>query len=238
MKNNKLISHTFFKLGILSLAVYFFCKFTANSYTVPLPCDSHFILSLNPTLLSVLSEISLNTALLLIFYCVIDVKRKYNLISSLIDELDENYIRFNVELVKLIKNILSGKKDREADDIAKGLNNLDFVALHKYIYFKDIPEELKEYIKRALSEDKNLLSYDVSLLLKTIDKILNIEFITNKTKNKLESFQKELKLIHSNSLIFNLSYFLDGYIFNKKKKYIYQDDIYLVMDELNDINAL
>lgn len=238
-KWKKIVLHRFFIIGLVFLFFYLGSKFSPSPLEISFCHLTSFTLS--KTMLNVISEISMNAALLLIFYCFLDVNRRYTAILELSDELESKYFQFNSKLIDYIARRLEKEENNEeALNLANRIKkDLLISTTHKYDYFNKTSHNLKNIIKSKLLDIKYIIFFEATTVINTINKILELDFISNKNKNNLLQIKKDLNLIEPTGLFGNYTCApLDTYLFNEDKHLILEDQIYKIIEELKNIHSL
>lgn len=237
-KWKKILTHRYFSVGIIFLIFYLGSRFSSSPLEISF---CHLIsVKLSTTVLNVISEFSLNAGILLIFYCLLDVNRRYTTLLELCDELESQYWEFNSQLISYIGRALKKEEnceDSEALQLANKINaDLLIFTTHKYDYFNKTSTNLKSKIRTILSDTNVSVFLEAKTVINTINRILELDFISNENKNNLLQIKKNLDLLAPGGFLGPL--FLEKYIFSNDKHLILEDTIFEVIKELKNIHSI
>ena len=237
----KIVRHKYFILGLVFYFIFIVTETSKPSLTFSLFKNSFPLFTLNENFLTIISETFINAAVVLIFYCIIDVRAKLLTISSITSELDNNYHQFNSVLIKRIGDFLRNQSTAEAIRISSKIKeDTEGTVYSKYFFFQnEASPEMLQLIKEKLKEERIFMAFESSALINTIDKLIGLEHLSFDKKNILAKIKRDISSIEPMGHISESSCPLFDLIYSDTKKTIMDDSVMQIIKELNnDINSL
>lgn len=237
----KIIRHKYFILGLVFYVIFIVTESSKPSLSLSFFRNSSPLLTLDENLLTIISETFINAAVVLIFYCIIDVRAKLLTISSITSELDNNYHQFNSILIKRIGDFLKNHSTAEAIRISSKIKeDPEGIVYSKYKFFQmEASPEMLQLIKEKLKEERIFMAFESSALINTIDKLIGLEHLSFDKKNILSKIKNDISSIEQIGNANESFCPLFDLIYSDKKKTIMDDSVMKIIKELNnDINSL